>query len=188
LRFPLRRNRASAGRRFPPDSDKSFGPSLSRGVGELFLSAFGEVAGFSGIDQSAASLGGTIGVDHAVGQGRRVHVCPVVTALHEFGPNVSGADFSADVASFGGRLGIIASDNATLQVVPTFGVDFQAERDEVTVGGQSTSSTTSFTVARFGVGFVLNRRTSIVPEIIELFGVSSDTTFRMTAAFSFGGH
>jgi hypothetical protein len=170
------------------DSDRSFGPSLSRGIGDLFVGVLGDVVGFSGIDESAVSLGGTIGVDRGVGRDRRVHVCPVATALHEFGPSVGGTDFSADVASFGGRLGIVASENPTVQVVPTFGVDFQVERDTALVSGQSTSSSTNFTVARFGVGFVLNGRTSVVPEIIELFGVASDTTFRVTAAFSFGRH
>jgi len=168
------------------DSSKTFGPSLSRGVGDFFIGAFGDLDGFSGIDQSAASIGGTIGLDRGFGRDRRVHGCPIVTALHQFGPSVGGTDFSANVASFGGRVGIVANDNPALQVVPTFGMDLQVERDMANFNGQSTSSSRNFTVARFGVGFVFNRRTSIVPEIIELFGVSSDTTFRMTAAFNFG--
>jgi hypothetical protein len=66
------------------------------------------------------------------------------------------------------------------------GMDAQWEHDSVTAGGNTNSASRTFTVARLGVGFVLNRKTSLVPEIIELFGVAGNTTFRVTATFGFG--
>ncbi len=165
------------------NSSKSFGPSITRGFGAFFAGGSADLVGYPGLDQSAAALGGTIGAE--IGKrASRVQGCPVATALHQFGPNLPGASSSANVASFGGRIGVVASENATLQVVPTFGMDFQYEHDMVETA-ISAASSRHYTDTRLGVGFVLNRRTAIVPEILQIYGVSSDTTIRLTVAFGF---
>jgi len=168
------------------DGARTFGPSIALGSNHLFGGVLADVNGYSTIDQAAFTIGGTFGFDGALGNGGRLHVCPLVTVQHRFGPNVPSADFSSTVGSFGGRVGIVAAENQTLSVVPTFGVDVQVENDSVTVGSDTTSETETFAVARFGVGFVLNKHTAIVPEIIGLFGVASNTTFRVSATFQFG--
>jgi hypothetical protein len=104
---------------------------------------------------------------------------------------VPGDSFSSNVVAIGGRLGFVASENATLQVVPEFGMDMQHESDTANAtdpGVSSSASSRTFTVTRLGVGFVLNRRVSIVPEIIQIYGVASDTTIRVAASFGFGKH
>lgn len=163
---------------------RTFGGSVARGTNSMFGGVVADLTAYNGVDQTALSLGGSAGVERALGG--RVQVCPVVTALHQFGPNVETADISANVVSAGGRIGIVASENQTLQVVPTIGVDAQWERDSVTSGGVKATSSRTFTVTRLGVGFILNRRTSIVPEIIGIFGVAADTTYRVTATFALG--
>jgi hypothetical protein len=168
---------------FSPDA-RSFGAAVLRGSGAVFGGPGLDITGYRGLEETAATLSGTIGVERRFSS--RVHACPIVTVQHQFGPNVTGADLSANVASFGGRIGIVASENQVLQVIPMIGMDAQTERDSVKSGADTSSSTRTFTVARLGVGFVLNRKTSLVPELIELFGVSGNTTFRLTAAFSFG--
>src|SRR5665213_2500679 len=165
------------------NSSKSFGPSITRGFGAFFAGGVADLVGYPGIDESAESAGGTIGVEFG-GRSSRVHACPVATVLHQSGPNIPGATSSANVASFGGRIGVVASENATLQVVPTFGVDFQYEHDMVETAISSASSR-HYTDTRLGVGFVLSRRTAIVPEIIQIYGVSSDTTMRLSMAIGF---
>jgi hypothetical protein len=65
-------------------------------------------------------------------------------------------------------------------------MDAQWEKDTVEAGGVTTRASRTFTVTRIGVGLVLNKRTAIVPEVIEIFGAAAATTFRVTAAFSFG--
>lgn len=172
------------------NSTKSYGPSISRGSRTWFVGTLADVIGYPTLDESALSLGGTIGAERAIGgRASRVHGCPIVTALHTFGPNVPSASFSSHVVSLGGRVGVVASENATLQVVPTFGMDVEYERDTANptdASGVSVASSRTFTVTRFGVGFVLNRRTAIVPEIIQIYGVAADTTLRVTASFGFG--
>jgi hypothetical protein len=162
----------------------TFGPSLLRGGRTVFGGANVDLVGYNSISETAASIGGTVGAEGRIAS--RLTVCPVVTVLHQFGPSVSGNDLSVNVAAFGGRMGFVASENQTLQVVPMIGMDAQWEHDSVTSGGNTNSDSRTFTVARLGVGFVLNRKTSIVPEIIELFGVGGSTAFRVTAAFGFG--
>jgi len=165
---------------------KTFGPSLSLGSRNVFGGVLGDITGYSTIDQTALSIGGTIGIDGALDEQSHLHVCPIATLIHRFGPNVPTADFSSTVAAFGGRVGVVAAENQTLQVIPTIGVEAQVEDDTVKVGADTTSETRTFAVVRFGVGFVLNRRTAIVPEIIDLYGVASNTTFRVSATFQFG--
>ena len=172
------------------NSSKTFGPSITRGSSTVFIGAVADLVGYPTLDQAALSLGGTIGADGAIGRrASRVHGCPIMTLLHTFGPNVPGVNFSANIASVGGRIGVVASENATLQVVPTFGMDVQYEHDIATstdAAITSTSSSRTFTVTRFGVGFVLNRKTTITPEIVQIYGVAADTTLRVTASFGFG--
>ena len=161
----------------------TFGPSILRGGRTFFGGANVDLVGYSNISETAASIGGTIGAE---GRLARLAVCPVVTVLHQFGPSVSGNDLDVNVISYGGRMGFVASENQTLQVIPMIGMDAQWEHDSVTAGGSTNSDSRTFTVARLGVGFVLNKKTSIVPEIIELFGVGGSAAFRVTAAFGFG--
>jgi hypothetical protein len=167
------------------NSSKSFGSSITRDFGAFFAGGVADLVGYPGVDQSAASVGGTIGAELG-SRARRVQACPVATVLHQFGPNIPGASSSANVASFGGRIGVVASENATLRVVPTFGMDFQYEHDMVETA-ISAAASRHYTDTRLGVGFVLNQRTAIVPEIIQIYGVSSDTTIRLSVAFGFGG-
>jgi hypothetical protein len=166
---------------------RSFGPGILRGGHTIFGGVSSDLTGYSTLDQTAVTLGGTAGVDAAVRAiSSRLHVCPIVSALHQFGPNLDTADISANVAAVGGRVGIVASENQTIQVIPTIGIDAQWERDRLESGGATTRASRTFTVTRIGVGFVLNRRTAIVPEVIEIYGAAAATTFRVTAAFGFG--
>lgn len=166
---------------------RSFGPAVLRGTSSVFGGLTTDLVGYTNLDQTAVSFGGTVGAERAItGISSRLYACPTVTFLHQIGPNVDTADFSANVASFGGRIGILASDGSTLQVIPMIGMDAQWERDTVKTGTDTTSSSRTFTVTRLAVGFVLNKRTAIVPEVIQLFGAAATTTFRVTAAFGFG--
>ena len=162
---------------------KTFGPAVSRGTGAFFAGAIVDFTGYPNLDETAVSIGISGGVDRAINS--RFHVCPIVTALHQFGPNVDTATVSSNVLAAGGRLGIVAAENQTVQVVPTIGVDLQWQKDKIESGGDSASASRRFAVTRVGVGFVLNKRTAIVPEVIEIFGAAATTTFRVTAAFGF---
>ena len=163
---------------------KTFGPAVSRGNATFFAGAVADFTGYPNLDETAFSIGVTGGADRALDS--RVHVCPIITLLHQFGPNVDTSTLSSNVLSAGGRIGIVAADNQTVQVVPTVGVDLQWQKDTIDSGGGTASASRRFAVTRFGVGFVLNKRTAIVPEVIEIFGTAATTTFRVTAAFRIG--
>ena len=167
---------------------RSFGPSVYRGGNMFFGGVSADLDGYSTLSQTAASVGATVGLDRSVRAiSDRLHVCPVVTVLHQFGPNLDTEDFSANVASYGGRVGIVAFENQSFQIVPMIGMDAQWERDTVTpTGSTSAAASNTFTVTRLAVGFVINKRTSVVPEVIQLYGTAATTTFRLNAVFGFG--
>jgi hypothetical protein len=163
---------------------KTFGPAVSRGNGTFFGGAIVDFTGYPNLDETAVSIGVSGGAEHALNS--RFHVCPLVTLLHQIGPNVDPSTLSSNVLAAGGRLGIVANENQTVQIVPTVGVDLQWQKDTIESGGQSASASRRFAVTRVGVGFVLNKRTAVVPEVIEIFGAAATTTFRITAAIGFG--
>ena len=167
---------------------RSFGPSVYRGGGTLFGGVSADLDGYSTLEQTAASVGATVGFDRAVRTvSSRLHVCPIVTALHQFGPNLDTEDISANVVAYGGHVGIVAFENQSFQIVPIIGIDAQWERDRVTpTNSTSATASNTFAVTRLGVGFVINKRTSIAPEVIQLFGTAATTTFRLNAVFGFG--
>jgi hypothetical protein len=167
---------------------RSFGPSVYHGVGMLFGGVSADLDGYTTLDQTAVSLGASVGVDEALtAVSSRLHACPLLTVVHQFGPNIDTADISANVFAFGGRVGIVAFENQSIQIIPTIGMEAQRERDSVTPSGNPTvNATSTFTVTRLGVGIVIGKRTSLVPEIIQLFGTAASTTFRLNAVFGFG--
>jgi hypothetical protein len=167
---------------------RSFGPSVYRGSGAFFGGVSADLDGYTTLSQTAVAVGATVGIEQKLRSiSNRVYVCPVGTFIHQFGPNLDTADISANVLSFGGRIGIVAFENQSVQIVPTIGMDAQRETDSITPSGSDkVTGTNTFTVTRLGVGFVIGKRTSLVPEIIQLFGTSASTTFRLSAVFGFG--
>jgi hypothetical protein len=162
---------------------RTFGPSIVRGWGSFFAGAAADLTGYAGLEATAVSTSVTVGAERALGA--RVYVCPVLTVLHQFGPDFTDAELSANATSLGGRLGIVAATYQTLQIVPMIGMDAQWERDRVDVEGRTSHLSRTFTVSRLAVGLVMNQRVAIVPEIIEIFGTAGNSTFRVTAAFGF---
>ncbi|HEX4347765.1 MAG TPA: hypothetical protein VHZ73_09340 [Vicinamibacterales bacterium] len=167
---------------------RSFGLSAYRGASALFGGVSADLDGYSTLSETAVAVGATVGFDRPVRAiSSRLHVCPIVTVQHQFGPNPVTADISANVVAYGARAGIVAFENPSLQVVPMVGMEAQWERDTVTpAGASSVSGSNTFTVTRLGIGFVINKRTSLVPEVIQLFGTAASTTFRVNAVFGFG--
>src|SRR5262249_33257880 len=109
------------------------------------------------------------------------------TGIYYWGPNALGVTSSAAVAVAGARIGVVANDSTTFEVIPTFGGDVQYEHDMVDYAGGHASANHTGGIARLGVGFRFNGRISVIPEIIEPFGHEGATsTFRVTASFNFG--
>jgi hypothetical protein len=74
-----------------------------------------------------------------------------------------------------------------MEVIPTFGLDIAYDRTKLEVGAVETTARETYAVVRAGVGFVLNKRISLLPSLGVPLGLDdADPEFSFVVAYNFG--
>ncbi|MGH9163557.1 MAG: hypothetical protein ACRD2X_26675 [Vicinamibacteraceae bacterium] len=159
--------------------------TASGGGEQLFGTASFAASGFDNIDGALVSLGGGVGSDIAVDASRRVYVCPTVGAAFVTG-DLNGMDISGFNVESGGRIGIIAGQTPTVDVIPTVGGRVVYARTKSEFLFFEDTVTQTYGLADIGVGFVFNRRYALVPMVSIPIGVDdSNVSFGVNLGINF---
>jgi hypothetical protein len=167
----------------------------TRGVGgDFFVGGrylFGG-AGFAVRDVEDTGSTGTeiasrVGLDLPVSRVQRIHLCPSGFVSFGTGPDIGDIDVSTFRVGAGLRAGVAVRDTDGLTVVPTFGIDVFRERLALESGGVEQDRSDGVGVASLGVGFIVNRRLALIPELAVPFSAAdSEVTFSVRVSFAFG--
>lgn len=169
------------------DGAQGFGGGAAIGSEEVFAGASLTWTNLSDIDGSVTSFAAGAGASFAVSQSERIEACPVASVIISSGPDIDPADVSGVGLRAGGRLGLVAVESGNMEVVPTFGLDIAYDRVRASVGDVETTARETYLIARAGVGFLLNRRIGIVPELGIPLGLDgSDPVFTILFSYTFG--
>lgn len=173
----------------------SFGDGV-RGVGGTFAgggeSIFGgiglSVINFTAIDELATTVSAFGGAELQADDAGRVFLCPVAAAGFGAGPDIGPIDVSTVSLRGGGSLGVIASDQSGLMVIPHFGLFAVYSRVTADFGEDDESIGDTSGLATVGVGFVFNRNVGIIPSLSIPFSGAADpdVLFTLQFAFNFG--
>jgi hypothetical protein len=156
------------------------GNTLFGGAGLLLLN-------FTQIDVKAAGVYGQFGAELAADRANKVMICPSVRLDALAGPDVGPVDGSSVALQGGASIGMIVSDQGDMQIVPFFGLALVHNRLSSSFAGSETTFTDNGGHADFGVGFVFNHTTGIIPSVSVPFSLGgSDATFMIRFAFNFG--
>jgi hypothetical protein len=170
------------------DGARAFGGDFGVGGGYLFAAAGFASRHVDDRDSSATEVSGRVGVDLPINRTRRIFFCPSGSFAFATGPDIGTTDVSSFRVGVGGRVGVGVHDTPELMIVPTFGLDVFRERVAFEVGGIEEDEADGVGVASLGVGFILNRRLAIIPELgVPFSAADSDVTFSVRVAFGFGG-
>lgn len=159
------------------------------GGGEsLFAGAGASVVKFTDADLTTAGISAFAGAEFATDQRSRVLLCPVVGLSFLAGPDLGPIDVSSAAVQGGASIGVIASENADLMVVPFFGLFALYQRVTTEIGSTENSVSDTGAVADLGVGLIFNRTVAITPLVSIPFAAgSSDAIFTIRFSFNFGG-
>jgi hypothetical protein len=156
------------------------GNTLFGGAGLLLMN-------FTDIDVKTAGVYGNVGAELAVDRANKIMVCPAVRLDVLAGPDVGPVDNSTVALQGGASIGMIVSDQGDMQIVPFFGLALVHNRLSSSFAGSETTFTDNGGHADFGVGFVFNHTTGIIPSVSVPFDLGgSDATFMIRFAFNFG--
>ena len=179
---------AGAGLAFSSSATSFSGGALG-GNSQMFGGANVGRISYDELDFSTTFVSGTVGGQVPVDANKRMSLCPVFSFGTEWASDIegSGVDFSSTVFGGGVLFGVIVSETATVQVVPTFGVSIQRVNAKIEGFGEEESESDTVGVAQFGVGLVLHKMFAIVPAITVPFGVDDvEVGFSLQAVIGFG--
>jgi hypothetical protein len=120
--------------------------------------------------RSSLDIGAATGYEVALGQGSRVHLCPVLAGALQLGPNNA---FNSDVQrlSQSARIGLsVGTELAPFRrwnVVPAFALSYAYERDEAKdqAGAVLFRIQDYYTLAQLGIGFIYKSTFSLRPYV-----------------------
>jgi hypothetical protein len=149
-----------------------------------------QLSSFSAIDASAKGILGAGGAEFTVDPDKRIHVCPMVTLLHVWGPSIDVATTST-IVNAGATVGFVATKAGQATIVPTFGLSFDHISTTGTLappfGNGSFSYGTSYGTAYFGAGFIFNDRMALIPSVVVPFHYDAgETVFSILFATKIG--
>ena len=167
--------------------------TLNAGLGVGYRFVFGQfVAGRRFIQNYGAAtlLTGRAGLQASQG---RLHVCPLATVGGVSGPkfrNINGyrVEVSEKNSSYGLAVGVVASGDTELRVVPT--ASFTREQTTLDTYEPNIQRSETFkgvvSLLDLGVGLVSRRGFSVRPDILLPLGASnSKTSYGITVSFNF---
>jgi hypothetical protein len=171
--------------------------ALGAGLGIGFpRGPFGHVAVANRSNQnfggSSLDLAASAGYQVSMGQGSRIHVCPVLSAALGVGPNNafnSGVDRSHRSAQLGVSVGAELTPLRRWNVIPTFAMSYAYQKDEATdnTGATLFQIDDYFTLIQLGVGVVFKSTLSLRPYVdLPLSLGVGDPTVGFTVGYSFG--
>ena len=163
----------------------SFGGGTDTGFGLL------SVGGLTvdGVNDTALSVGATMGADPVVGGNGRVRVCPLGTLTYLRGPDTGDLHSATLDLKIGGRLGVVAAQSTNVQLIPTVGLSFVYTRLMLRPPEPLNNLTEADTygVASLGAGLVFNRRIAITPLVsLPLFLGEETPEFSLGLSVNFG--
>jgi hypothetical protein len=120
--------------------------------------------------RSSLDVGAATGYEFALGQGSRVHLCPVLAGALQLGPNNA---FNSDVhrlsqsARIGLSVGTELAPFGRWNVVPAFALSYAYQRDEAKdqAGAMLFRISDYYTLAQLGIGFVYKSTLSLRPYV-----------------------
>lgn len=167
------------------EATKGFGAGFAGGSDELFA---GVGVGYTSVDEvdlSATSFGLHVGSSLELDSGTRTYMAPVAAIAYSSGPDIGPIDVSIFTIRGGVRVGFLAHEADDIGIVPTAGLDIAYDRltSDIDIDASDV-----YGILRLGVGFVFNRRISLLPVVSVPFGVEgdSDGELAIIAAFNFG--
>ena len=170
------------------DGARGVGGTFAFGGESLFAGAGVSVLNFSDLDSLATDVSAFVGADLQADTDGRVFLCPSGAVGFGVGPDLGAVDISTAALRGGGQVGVIASDQSGLLVIPTFGLFAIYSNVTAEFGGSEESSSDTSGLANLGVGFVFNRNVGITPSIAIPFSAAggSDVIFTLQFTFNFG--
>lgn len=161
--------------------------SFAGGGESVFAGAGVSVVRFTPGNERTAGVSAFAGAEFATDQGDRVLLCPVVRLGFLAGPDFGPVDVSSVALQGGASVGVIASQQGDLMVVPFFGLSAVYQRVSTDVGGIESSASDTGGVADLGVGLIFNRTVAITPLVSIPFSAGgSDAVFTIRLSFNFG--
>jgi len=166
---------------------QTFGGGIAGGSERLFGGFGVALSNFSDFDSTGTTLGGSVGGSVDVAQGSTFNLCPGASLAYTTGLDVENVDLSVLGFRVGARGGFVASDNGTLALVPTFGLDIARDRVTIDLGPTDEKQSDTYGVAHIGLGFIVNKRIGIIPAVAVPFAIDdSNPEFSITVAFQLG--
>lgn len=161
--------------------------TFAGGNESVFAGAGGSVVRFTDADVRTAGVSAFAGAEFATDQRSRVLLCPVVRLGFLAGPDIGPVDVSSVALQGGASIGVIASQEGDMMVVPFFGLSAVYQRFTTEIGGVESSGSDSGGVADLGVGLIFNRTVAITPLVSIPFSTGgSDAIFTIRFSFNFG--
>jgi hypothetical protein len=176
---------------------KTFGAGFAfGGVGPFAQLNLGTTS-YDGLDGSSLNLGAEAGYQVSLDKKGVFHLCPTAAFGFSSGPNnldVFGdgsvvIDLKQTDFSFGIGVGAVASRSDQAQIIPNASVSFVSATLKATddVSGQSQSTSETFGIVGFGLGFVFNQVVSFHPGVAIPVGLNgASVTFGATVSVNFG--
>jgi hypothetical protein len=169
------------------DDTRGFGGDFFVGGRYLFGGAGFAVRDVESTNSTATEVTSRVGLDLPVSRVQRIHVCPSGFVSFGTGPDIGDVDVSTFRVGAGVRDGVAVRDTDGLTVEPTFGIDVLRERLAFESGGVEQDQADAVGVASLGVGFIVNRRFAIIPELAVPFSAAdSEVTFSVRISYAFG--
>ena len=169
------------------DGAQGVGGHFAAGGSSLFGGIGLGVVNFSDIDSTETDINVFAGSELNVEEDNRVFVCPLAAVNFGVGPDLGPVSVSSFTLQGGGRVGIVASDDNDMMIVPTFGLSAAWTRVSFERAGVESDDSDTYGVASLGVGFIFDRRIGITPGISIPFSVGdSDVAFTIEFTFGFG--
>lgn len=170
------------------DVEHGIDAAFAAGGESLFAGGGLSVENFRPQNQTATSVSGFAGADLQADDGGRIFLCPLAALSFGVGPDFLTTDVSTVRLRGGGQVGVIAMQNGTMMVVPTFGLAAVHQRVRFDFGPTDTTVSDNFGLANIGVGFVFNRNVAITPGVTIPFSADdSDVIVTFGLTFNFGG-
>ena len=168
------------------DETRGFGGDFSVGGRYLFGGAGFAVREFETTDGTATEVTSRIGLELPVSRAQRFYLCPSGFIGVGAGPDTGEVDVSTFRVGAGLRAGVAVRDRDSLTVVPTFGIDVLRERLAFESGGVEQDQADGIGIASLGVGFIVQRRFAMIPELTVPFSAAdSEVTFSVRFSYAF---
>lgn len=169
------------------DDTRGIGGDFFVGGRYLFGGAGVVVRDIETAGSTATEVSSRVGVDLLVSRMQRIYLCPSALVSFGTGPDIGDLDVSTFRIGAGLRAGVAVRDTDGLTVVPTFGIDVLRERLAFESGGVEQDESDGIGIASLGVGFIINRRFAIIPELAAPFSAAdSEVIFSVRISYGFG--